>query len=245
MASVFLDIKGAFDSVSIDVLSDKLHQKGLPPKFNNFLYNLLSEKHMHFSHGSLSAFRLSYMGLPQGSCLSPLLYNFYVSDIDDCLVNCTIRQFADDSVISATGPRASDLQRSLQDTLNNLSNWAIQLGIDFSVEKTEYVVFSRKHEPAQLQLMLVGEPITQVLVHKYLGVWFDSKCTCKSHIRYLIQKCQQRVNFLRTVTGSWWGAHPWDLIKLYQTTILSVLEYGCFCFRSAAKSHIIKLERIQ
>ncbi|XP_055549966.1 uncharacterized protein LOC129732771 [Wyeomyia smithii] len=169
----------------------------------------------------------------------------YYCDIDDCLVNCTIRQFADDSVIFATGPRASDLQRSLQDTLNNLSNWAIQLGIDFSVEKTEYVVFSRKHEPAQLQLMLVGEPITLVLVHKYLGVWFDSKCTWKSHIRYLIQKCQQRVNFLRTVTGSWWGAHPWDLIKLYQTTILSVLEYGCFCFRSAAKTHIIKLERIQ
>ncbi|XP_058813149.1 uncharacterized protein LOC131677379 [Topomyia yanbarensis] len=35
------------------------------------------------------------------------------------------------------------------------------------------------------------------------------------------------------------------MIRLYQTTILSVMEYGCICFRSAANTHIIKLERIQ
>ena len=47
------------------------------------------------------------------------------------------------------------------------------------------------------------------------------------------------------MTGTTWGGHPGDLIRLYQTTILSVLEYGYFCFRSAAKTHIIKLQRIQ
>ena len=57
MASVFLDIKGAFDSVSVEVLSEKLHRHGLSTSLNNFLYNLLSEKHMHFSHGDLATFR--------------------------------------------------------------------------------------------------------------------------------------------------------------------------------------------
>ena len=67
--------------------------RGLWIPFPNFLHNLLSEKHMHFTHGDLATFRISYMGLPQGSCLSPLLYNFYVNDIDECLANsCTIRQ---------------------------------------------------------------------------------------------------------------------------------------------------------
>ncbi|XP_058814360.1 uncharacterized protein LOC131678307 [Topomyia yanbarensis] len=83
------------------------------------------------------------------------------------------------------------------------------------------------------------------MTFKYLGIWFDSKGTWEGHIRYLIKKCQQRINFLRTITGSWWGAHPSDVIRLYQTTILLVMEYGCFCFRSAANTHIIKLERIQ
>ena len=246
MASVFLDIKGAFDSVSVEVLTEKLHLRGLSPNLNNFLHNLLSEKRMLFSHSDSTTSRISYMGLPQGSCLSPLLYNFYVNDIDECLANsCTLKQLADDSVVSYTGSSATDLQRPLQDTLDNLSTWALKLGIEFSPEKTELVVFTRKHNPAQLQLRLMGETISQVLVAKYLGVWFDSKCTWACHIRNLNQKCQQRISFLRTITGTWWGAHPRDLIRLYQTTILSVLEYGCFCFRSAANTHIIKLERIQ
>ncbi|XP_038106909.1 uncharacterized protein LOC119766433 [Culex quinquefasciatus] len=97
MASVFLDIKGAFDSVSIDVLGVKLRRSGLNPTMCNFLINLLSEKHMHFVQGDLAITRISYMGLAQGSRLSPSMYNFYVSDIDDCLTgDCTLIQFFTD-----------------------------------------------------------------------------------------------------------------------------------------------------
>lgn len=46
LASVFLDIKGAFDCVPIEVLSESLQKSGLPPMLNNFLYNLLAEKVM-------------------------------------------------------------------------------------------------------------------------------------------------------------------------------------------------------
>ncbi|XP_058840533.1 uncharacterized protein LOC131696021 [Topomyia yanbarensis] len=246
MTSVFLDIKGAFDSVSIDVLSEKLHRSGLSPKLNNFLTNLLREKHMSFAHGSSSTLRFSYSGLPQGSCLSPLLYNIYVSSIDDCLTcNCTLRQLADDGVVSVVGTNGKDMQKPLQDTLDNLSVWANDLGIEFSVEKTEMVIFSKKRDPAKFQLLLDGKPITHSMFFKYLGIFFDSKGTWGKHIGYLKQKCQQRVNFLRSITGTWWGAHPLDLIRLYKTTILSVIEYGSFCFRSAAKTHILQLERIQ
>ena len=35
------------------------------------------------------------------------------------------------------------------------------------------------------------------------------------------------------------------MIRLYKTTILSVMEYGSFCFRSAAGTHILQLQRIQ
>ncbi|XP_062704785.1 uncharacterized protein LOC134287117 [Aedes albopictus] len=107
------------------------------------------------------------------------------------------------------------------------------------------VVFSKKHKPAKFPLILMGKTITHSMSSQYLGVWFDSKCTWGKHIVYLIQKCQKRINFMRTITGTWWGAHPEDLIRLYQTTILSVLEYGSFCFQSAVKTHLLKLQRVQ
>ena len=168
---MFLDIKGAFDSVSIEVLSEKLQERGLSLVVNNFLYNLLSEKHMNFHHGSLSTIWISYKGLPQGSCLSPILYNFFVKDIDNCLAdNCTLRQLADDGVISVTGTNATHLQQSLQNTLDRLSVWAVDLGIEFSPEKTESVLFSRKHSPPQLHLQLLGQRIPHSMSFKYLGV---------------------------------------------------------------------------
>ena len=202
---------------------------------------------MSFTGGATLLSRISYMGLPQGSCLSPLLYNLYVNRIDDCITsNCTLRQLADDCVVSFTPEKkGTDLQKPLQDTLDNLTTWANELGIEFSPAKTELVVFSRKHSPSQLKLHLSGRTIKQELSFKYLGVWFDSKCYWGKHIRYLKERCQQRINFLRTVTGTWWGAHPEDLVRLYKTTILSVMEYGSFCFASASDTHMIKLQRIQ
>ena len=113
--SVFLDIKGAFDSVSIQILFEKFETSGLSPILSNFLFNLLSEKTMNFSSGSTAASRISYMGLPQGSCLSPLLYNFYINEIDECIVdNCTLRQLADDCVVSFTpDKKRTDPQKPL------------------------------------------------------------------------------------------------------------------------------------
>ena len=123
---------------------------------------------------------------------------------DEYLVNnCTLRQLADDCVVSFIPDKGcNDLRKPLQDTLDNLSLWAAELSIDFSPEKTELVVFSRKHSPSQLQLQLSGKTITQSLSFKYLGVWFDSKCYWRKHTRYSKQKCQQRINFLRTVNGT-------------------------------------------
>lgn len=78
-----------------------------------------------------------------------------------------------------------------------------------------------------------------------MGIWLDSKCTWKKHVQYIKSKCEQRINFIRSITGSWWGAHPEDLIRLYKTTVRSVIEYGSFCFYPAARTHILVLKRIQ
>ena len=65
--------------------------------------------------------------------------------------------------MSVTGPRAVNLQQPLQDTLDNVSASALKLGIEFSAEKTELLVFSRKRDPPQMQLLLLGRPITRCI----------------------------------------------------------------------------------
>jgi len=43
-------------------------------------------------------------------------------------------------------------------------------------------------------------------------------------------------NFLRTVTGTWWGSHPSSLLSIYLPIIRSKLDYSCFLFGSASYS---------
>uniref|UniRef100_A0AAG5DGL5 Reverse transcriptase domain-containing protein n=1 Tax=Anopheles atroparvus TaxID=41427 RepID=A0AAG5DGL5_ANOAO len=256
LTAVFLDIQGAFDSVSPHKLCKKLELAGIGPKMNRFLFNLLSEKTMFFDNGHNQEIRSSFFGLPQGSCLSPILYNFYTNDINACLEpNCNIIQFADDGVLTVACRDPEKAKVALQATLNKLENWANDLGIRFSPRKTEQISFCFFSNTAgnirkglfdpKIDITLYGETINKVESVKYLGVWFDKRLRWDKHIVEQARKCSRRVNFLRTVTGFWWGAHPIDILRLYKTTILSVLEYGSFCFHRTAKTRIKILERIQ
>lgn len=203
---------------------------------------------MHFYHnGSSKMIRYSYFGLPQGSCLSPFLYNLFTRDITSIIPKGTyFIQFADDKVISVSGKNREVIRHFMQCSLDNIHTWAHNNGFTFSVEKkNKFILFSRKHSPIDINLYLNNHQIEQVFDYKYLGIWFDSKLKWNNHIKYIQIICFKRINFLRTITGNWWGAHAHDMITLYKTTILSVMEYGCFTFSSAVQTHFSKLEKIQ
>jgi len=136
-----------------------------------------------FLNNSLKTVRYSYFGLPQGSCLSPFLYNIHTCDISRVIPNgCIFYQFADDKVISVSGKNRFVIQHFLQDALNRLVDWASENGFSFSVSKSQFILFSRKHSIVNIQLYLCDREIEIVDTYKYLGIWFDSKLTWKKHI---------------------------------------------------------------
>lgn len=147
----------------------------MPPQVSAFLYSLLSMKVLHFTgdDGKIIS-RNSKVGLTQGSVLSPLMFNIYINEIDQCIdKECFLIQFADDSVLYAAGKDNKTISMCLQLSVTNLSHWAMNLGLEFSVPKTEHVVFSNKKPPSQPKITLYNQPMQQFLSFKYLGVWFD------------------------------------------------------------------------
>lgn len=247
MVAVFLDVRSAYDTVLLDLLHEKLIKLSLPEKIANFIYNLMASREMHFFlNNSSRAVRFSSIGLPQGSCLSPFLYNLYINEIDKCISNgCVLVQLADDAAIWCTDRDPKNSQTKLQNSITSLQSWADNLGLSFSTLKTEFVVFSNKHNPSDITLKLYDQPIKRSMTFKYLGIWFDAKCKWRTHIDYVVKKCQQRINFLRMLTGTWWGAHPRCLLMFYKSAIRSVIEYGSQVFSCAAKTHLSKLVRLQ
>lgn len=247
LTAVFLDISGAFDSIRIDILYRKLISAGLPRQISDFLFTLFKMKNMHFTfNGHIKESRVGYLGVPQGSCLSPLLYNIYVNDIDACIADdCELIQFADDAVLWISEKDDKIAKCHIQSSIQNLELWSNCNGLTFSSSKTEVMVFSRKHKLPEIKISMDKRELKSVESHKYLGIYFDRKCLWGGQIREIARKCQKRINFLKAICGTWWGAHPSDMITLYKTTVLSVIEYGSITFCNAAKTHLLKLERIQ
>jgi len=95
--SAFLDIKAAYDNVIPTILLQKLANLGISPNILGFIHNSTAQRQVHCKYGDLDEIRWAFKGLPQGSVLSPLLYNVYVSEIESCCVpECNIIQYADD-----------------------------------------------------------------------------------------------------------------------------------------------------
>jgi len=245
--AAFLDISGAHDNVLIDLLCQIMIEKKWPDKVVRLLWNLLWKKELHFYVGNVKQIsRTGYKGLPQGSVLSPFLYNLLGSSIDRFVPRgCNILQYADDVVIYASH-RLYEIARALvQTACTSLSVFFDTIGLTISATKSEAMIFSRKHSKPQLRLLLYGQYLPQTDQFKYLGVFLDTGLRWATQIKYVQKRCLQRMNLMNSIAGTWWGAHPKCMLLLYQGLIGSVLEYASVCYANLAKTHFLKLERVQ
>ena len=92
------DFSKAFDNVSSSKLLQKLKLIGFSKSSLTCFWSYLSARSMHVSSKiSISSFRETNIGVPQGSVLGPLLFFIYINDLKDHLNEHTFRMLkADD-----------------------------------------------------------------------------------------------------------------------------------------------------
>ncbi|XP_070521988.1 uncharacterized protein [Cardiocondyla obscurior] len=192
---------------------------------------------------------LSNKGTPQGSILSLLLFNIYISKISRVIdVNTKILLYADDVVIysSCKDPRIAS--NSINISLANISQILRNKGLTLSSKKSQFMLFSRKNNPSHLQhtVFIDNHPLSPCNVVRFLGFLLDPKLTGKSHFEYVFQKCSKINKVISSLTCTSWGAHPKALLTLYRSMIRSVIEYGCHIYQFRNNMTVFKkIQRIQ
>lgn len=244
--AAFLDIHSAYDNVLVSVLKNKLILLNVPCMLVNFIINILSERSINLYIDNDSISRLVWRGLPQGSVLSPLLYNIYTFDLEASLNgSIEILQYADDLLLYINGRSIQSLCSTMSSALSLLKQWLMSNGLELSVNKSSLVLFSRMRNPPNILIEYDQSPIPVKTEVKFLGVILDSQLTGLPHCEYIATKCERLLHIIRCLSGVWWGAHPSSLRLLYNALIRSILDYGTFLLEPGSSAGFKRLDGIQ
>jgi hypothetical protein len=122
---IFLDIAGAFNSLSINAATNAMRRRGFPEHITNW--------YKHFLHHQVSTLELDgkfytrelKTGTPQGGCLSPLIWNVNFDPILKKLNKKPVKVigFADDALFIITGHVPEVMVRHMQPYINKIVAW--------------------------------------------------------------------------------------------------------------------------
>ena len=117
-------------------------------------------------------------GIPQGSCLGPLLFLLYVNDFENCLECMTPNMFADDTCVTIASENLNDLITDVKNELENISNWMRIKKLSLNASKSELMVVGHRRKLNRVgnelsNLVLNNEVIKRVEKIKYLGINID------------------------------------------------------------------------
>ncbi|XP_047027178.1 uncharacterized protein LOC124635343 [Helicoverpa zea] len=228
------------------MLKYKLLQLNVPIMLVNFILNILSERYIKLTHEDSCESRVVWRGLPQGSVLSPLLYDIYTYDLESSLNNeVKVLQYADDLLLYCPNNSVTTACDSLSSGLNLLKKWMDNNGLELSTAKSTVVLFSRMRLPPPVYVYYDNVPIPVKSSVKFLGLILDSKLSGLPHCEYIAARCEQRINILRCLSGVWWGAHPFSLKLIYNAIVRSVLDYGTFLLEPGNLAAFKRLDAIQ
>ena len=113
--AIFLDLKKAFDTVNHEILLEKLKACEIRELAGNWFRSYLEGRQQYC--------KLVTCGIPQGSCLGPLLFIVYLNDFEKCLKASKAVMYADDCQVSLASSSVDELVRKTQDELSNISEW--------------------------------------------------------------------------------------------------------------------------
>jgi hypothetical protein len=175
----FIDIRRAFDVISHPHLLFRLHQAGVAGNVLRAISGMFTDRKFYVQDGYTSSRSYSIgAGTPQGCVLSPTLFLIYINSALNLAASCdvVIFAYADDLAVmpstSLIDPRSTDKIKALQRSLNILSLWSSNWCVQFSKEKSQLVIFTRRKLNVTIsppELKLAGFTLQIVDQYSYLG----------------------------------------------------------------------------
>ena len=203
-------------------------------------------------NGTSSDVRRINCGVPQGSCLGPLLFLININDLPFSLQKSHVSMYADDTAISLSSKSIGDLQNDLNLDLLKLQDWLHANKLSLNVEKTQSLVIgsgpnirkieSQPDAPPSFSFSIGDQDIEMITNTRYLGVQIDSKLDWDKHIDTIKTKANRALGLIKYSKKYL----PSDILnKMYREIVEPHLSYCCSVWGCCNESKLDVLQKIQ
>ena len=248
--AIFIDFEKAFELANItSLLSILCNDKGIKGNILGWIQEyLLNRKGYTCVQGIKSETMPLYQGTPQGSVLSPYLFNIIIDKLlnmiyrslpSNAAKNVSINSYADDIVLVSNHWNAKN---NLDLALKGLELGSMILGLKVNLKKTKAMAWNHSLSFPSYHYTVYDSKIEWVRTFKYLGVTFDDNLSFTKHVEDVLCRASKRLNVLKHLAGSPYGATQQTLLHYVKACIRPILEYGSVALLIACPSAIKRLE---
>lgn len=221
----------------------KLKEYELPKNLYLLLRTILNQRTINYKLIATEITINSPIGSPQGSPLSPLIWNIFIATLLDLKFEegTYIQAFADDITIIIRGKNRLEIEQRANKTLATIDNWSKEKKVNLNKTKCQCITIGKEYKRRPPQVKFGDKNLKHTKELKILGVIFDRNLAFTQHANYLKSKIYQNTTKLATFAGIKWGIKPRQFRDIYIKSIERTIVYAAAVYwKSINNSHLLR-----
>ena len=136
---------------------------------------------------------------------------------------------AESIALWTTGTSSRAMTTRIQKQLNNMAKFLSANGFKISASKSQAVLFTNNSvkRSGPIPDSVSAKKLSHSQMATFLGIVLDAKLNWSAHTEAIKTRYMKRLNAVRAISGSPWGANKSNLLQVYRATIRPLLDYGC------------------